>query len=174
VRCYNQYYIHTVNYVYRSGIAVAIPRDGLYAKTAHSDEATMRPAAVKLAKPPRDNITAFAEFPAPALAVAAVWTIPEGADPSIIEAPHSDCSSLFRLDDALGKSSLKILYASLTQLEHVTLDGMLVVLAAFTITAPILLMLRVPKTARMLVRVCVMQFVFVPESERQRIFLAVG
>ena len=63
-------------------VSEAMPRVVLYTKAAHSDEAAMRPAAVKPAKPSRDNIKPFAELPAPALVVAALSTTPEGADPS--------------------------------------------------------------------------------------------
>lgn len=54
------------------------------------------------------------------------------------------------------------------------LEGMVVfeVVNAFSMTVPMLSRLKVPKIPWILVRVSVMQFV--PESVRQRIFLAVG
>jgi len=128
--------------------------------------------ALKPAIAPRVMIV-VAEFEPVLLVVDALSTIPEGLVPLVKSEPHSVCKSLANVDAVLGKSSLRTLYASFMQLEQVILEGMpeLEVVNAFSMTLAMLLMLRVPRMAWMLVSVSVTQFVF--ESVRQMIFLAV-
>lgn len=57
-------------------------------------------------------------------------------DPAPVkEAPHSVSNSLVKVDAVLGKSWARTLYASLTQLEQVMLDGIVVVVIALVITS---------------------------------------
>jgi len=93
-------------------------------------------------------IIPLAELLAPV--VEALSTIPAGVVPSVKEEPHSEFNPLDNVEAVLGKSVLRTLKASLTQFEQVIFVGRLVVVNAFSITSPMLLILSVPRILWML------------------------
>jgi len=82
--------------------------------------------------------------------VEALSTIPAGVVPSVKEEPHSEFNPLDNVEAVLGKSVVRTLKASLTQFEQVIFVGRLVVVNAFSITSPMLLILSVPRILWML------------------------